>query len=440
LVTLPVLPLKFLGIPAPDLALNSLYQPFLSNIKSHIGLVDKQEQEKGKNRSASRISADQGLLNRTARTMLVELSKVPQDIGLHNRIGLIYLELGEYYSAITHFDQAVDASRSQISSLNHSAASARANGDLDGAAQHLAEISKINVQLAAAHSSLARVYERLGQSDKMIAQLKELDQEVALSTAFNIKGRSAVEPGTGPGLANQAGKRNRLDHEAAMMLARAGALRQSGKSQDAIGEYKKLIEKLPDLSIAHRELALTALSQQNIWLAEHELEKTIELNNNDATAHNALGDVYLSMGRTEDTKKEYLKSIALDPKNNHAAFSLGNLYANEGRLKEAREAFRTAVKNMPDSAFAHNNLATMCSLTGDYTAAEKEFKQALRLSPDMASAHYGLGIALMNLNRYSQCISSFKTAVTLDPSLVDAHNKIEIAQRKRTTTASIGMP
>ncbi|MCA9804991.1 MAG: tetratricopeptide repeat protein [Cyanobacteria bacterium HKST-UBA02] len=420
LVTVPVLPLKFLGIPGPDLVLSNFYQPLLSNLRSQIALPDKKDQKSARQ---AMPEANIGLLDRSNRAILKELSESPNDPSLHNRAGLINLELGEYQAAITHFDQAITRARESVRSLRREAESARARGDLDRAAKCIGDISAINVQLAAAHSSLARVYERLGRSDKVIGQMKELDREIALATTSGEDNDTAKKSA-------ESGDPKRLDHETATMLVMANSLRQEGRLKEATDAYKRLIDRAPALAAAHRELALTAKLQHNVWLAEQELEKTIELNPNDATAHNALGDVLMSIGKVDEASKEYLKTMALDPKNALAAYSLGNIYANQGKLSEARQAFQSAVAANPGSAYAHNNLATMCSLSGDYQTAAVEFVEAIKLSPDMASAHYGLGIAQLNLKQYPASIRSFKTALVLNPSLLDARHKIEIAQRR----------
>ncbi len=429
LVTLPVLPLKFLGIPGPDFSgVTDLGRAVFKKITGTIphGQDKVHKAAKTHGNHVGLASTDVELLDKTAQTLLRRVSDDPNDPSLHNRLGLTFLELGENHSAVTHFEEAVKVSKAKISKLRAKANAARSKKNLTAAAEYITEISALEVQLSAAHGSLARVYERLGQNEKVIHHLNELDREVKLSRSFT-PGQTArpTNSSTDDG--------SRLNATTASILARANALKEAGRLQDSIKEYSRLINLAPKLAIAHFELGITAFAAHNYWLAEKELKEAINLNPNNATAHNALGNVYSQTDRMDKAKESYTKSLALDPRTSSAAFSLGNIYASKGNYEEARDAFQKAVAIEPNSAYAHNNLATMYSLTGDYNSAIGEFKTAISYSPQMASAHYGLGLALMNTKHYRESIPSFRRALALNPSLVDAHNKLELAQKKSRT-------
>lgn len=427
LVTVPVLPLKFIGIPGPDFTQVPHLGSMLEKFQGKNEQKPKARSQKHALSPASIKSKDVELLDKTAQTLLRRISDKPEEPSLHNRLGLTLMELGENHTAITHFNQAIKLSKAKVSKLRAKANKAKQQNDINTAAEYITDISQVEIQLTAAHSSLARVYERLGKSDKVIYHLNELDKEVVLAGTYRgKKGSSTIAKAK-----DSKKDDSRLNATTASILAKANALKEAGRLQESIKEYKRLIEMAPKLEVAHLELGLTALRAHDYWLAENELKHTIKLNPNNATAHNALGDIYQSSQRTEKAIEQYTKTMALNPKISQAAFSLGNIYASKGQYAEAKEAFRSATKGNPKSAFAHNNFATMCSLSGDYQTAIVEFREAIRLSPDMASSHYGLGIALMNLKQYNQAIPAFKRALVLNPSLVDAHNKIAIAQRKR---------
>ncbi|MEZ4536291.1 MAG: hypothetical protein R3D26_15040 [Cyanobacteriota/Melainabacteria group bacterium] len=72
LVTLPVLPLKFLGIPGPDFSnVTDLGKAVFKRIKGTIpGKVDSSKEENGQLHEAAFDSADVELLDKTAQTLL----------------------------------------------------------------------------------------------------------------------------------------------------------------------------------------------------------------------------------------------------------------------------------------------------------------------------------------------------------------------------------
>lgn len=426
LVTLPVLPLKFLGIPGPELdwdQVTDIGKNLITRIKTSMPATDKKE----KATSRAFASTDIRILDETAKVLISEAASKPDDPSLHNRLGLVYAELGELNSAVTHFQQSIKSARSKIRELNTQSSQAKAAGELKKASRYMLEVSALNVQLAASHSSLARVWEQLGRSDRVLAQLEELNRDVTLAGA--LKQAPKLDE-----TVNRKEAASRLDHRTAAMLAKANALKQSGRGQDALEEYKRLVTAVPDLAIAHEEYGLTALAQNNTWLAQQELKKTTELNPEDGKAHAALGSIYLSLGKFEEARSSLEKALVCNPNDGQAAYNLGNIYADTGQYKQAISAYERAIKNQPGSAHTHNNLATMYSQVGDYHNSVEEFRKAIALSPDMASAHYGLGLALMNSNQYSESASAFKKAIALNPALTDAHNKLETAKRKAATS------
>lgn len=423
LVTLPVLPLKFLGIPGPDLDWHSVETLF-----SKIGVPTTGAQEASEPAEIATpvLSSDIKLMDVTVRSLLAQVSKNPNDPSLHNRVGLVYAELGEPHSAVTHFEESIKLCRQKIKALTITSNQAMEKHDVDKASSCTMEISALNVQLAAAHSSLARVYEQLGKSDRVMAQLSELSKDISLSKV--IQPAKAVAIGTAAlGTANGAG---RLDAETAAWLARADALRQAGRGVEAMAEYKRLSEKVPNLALVHKEYGLTALAMRNLWLAQEELEKAAKLNGNDAATLTALGTIQAQLGERDKAMVQFEKALKVNPKDVNAAFNLGNFYADTGQYDKAISAFQKAVAGQPNFALAHNNLATMYSFAGDSANAAREFRQAIGLSPNMASAHYGLGIACLNEKNYTEAARSFKRALQLNPDLIDAQSKLEVAQKR----------
>lgn len=388
-----------------------------------------------------------GLLENSLNTLLKQVGTTPHDAGLHNKIGMIYLEMSEITPAINHFEEAIAASRSTRKQLHREASEANLSGNRELASQKIIEITRNNVHLAAAHSSLARLYDKQGRSDKVIAHLSELDSDIGFSMLDTGKDKTATGLGKSrfeqlfmskAQAQNQAqsqsqsgsGTLQNIDPQTAALLAHATGLYQSGRFMEAIEDYKRLVNILPNDSTIHKDLGMSAVAVHNFHLAEIELARSIQLGANDAEIHNALGSIYLHSGRTDLAKNELERALALNPNLSAASYNLGNILAGLGKYPEAIQAFHRVIMVEPRSAAAHNNLATMLSLVGNYDEAIHEFKQSVALAPNMASAHYGLGLALMNTKRYQESIQPFRKALALNPGLVDIHNKIEFAERR----------
>ncbi len=424
LVSLPVIPFNSLGnslgIECPPL-------PSLSQLVSEGNKLVNQFTPMllgNSPVSASHQTASEDLksLDQASDQLLDQIAKTPSDPSLHNRVAMIYAGMGDFTSAVSHFEKAVQASRSQILLLTAQEKELRAKGDRAAAAKTVLDVSKLNVELSAAHSSLARVYGELGQHDKVIAELDQLNKDIVFGSDLTKK--SAPPP-----LA-QTETDHRLNQKALASLARAQALMQAHRMPEAMQEYRNVIAVEPQSAIAHERLGLAALFVNNSYLAVQELETATRLESDHASTHNALGLAYQSEGDGQKAQVEFEKALSLNPKDAEAAFNLGTIFAATGRYGPAEEAFRKSVQANPKSPMAHNHLGTLLSLGGNYRPAIQEFQAALTLAPDLASSHYGLGLALYNLKDYSASIREFKRALVLNPNLSDAHNKIELAYRK----------
>lgn len=443
LVTLPVIPLTFFA--ENDESSDSGFKK-ITNFSND--MLKRMNGQKSKNKPSlgtqeTSASGDYGILDHSLKTLLKQVGRNPQDAGLHNKIGMIYLEISEITPAINHFEEAIAAGRSARKALHREAAAANLAGNTELASQKIIEITRVNVHLAAAHSSLARLYDKQGRSDKVISHFNDLDRDLGFAVVADSKNKTGILEGKSRFdqlFSNRDTQvQQNIDPHTTALLARASGLYQSGRYMEAIEDYKRLVNILPGNAAVHKELGLSALAVRNFQLAEHELLRATQLSSNDADTHSALGSIYLNSGRNELAKNELEKALALNPNMSAASFNLGNILASMGKYPEAIQAFHRVIMVEPRSAPAHNNLATMLSLVGNYDEAIHEFRQSVMLAPNMASAHYGLGMALMNSKRYRESIPPFKKALALDPGLVDIHNKIEIAERRAGSEGASAM-
>ncbi|HEY9733929.1 MAG TPA: tetratricopeptide repeat protein [Drouetiella sp.] len=427
LVSLPVIPFASLGDKLPPLpTMSQLAEDgnrMLNNLVPMVmGTIAPQ---------TPRQSASQELksLDQASDQLLDQINKTPSDPSLHNRVAMIYAGMGDFTSAVSHFEKAVEASRSQILLLTAQEKDLRAKGNKAAAAKTVLDVSKLNVELAAAHSSLARVYGELGQHEKVVAELDALNKDIAFGSGLAKKPETIA--------VTETVSDHRLNQKTLASLARAQALMQAHRFPEAMQEYRNVIAAEPQSAIAHERLGLAALFVNNSYLAVQELETATRLEPDHSSTHNALGLAYQAEGDGPHAQAEFEKALSLNPKDAEAAFNLGTIFAGTGRYGPAEEAFKKAVAANPKAPMAHNHLGTLLSLSGNYRQAVQEFQAALSLAPDLASSHYGLGLALYNLKDYSSSIREFKRALALNPGLSDAHNKIELAYRK-SGLASVG--
>lgn len=419
-VAVPILPLRFLGIPGPDFPdvsqVVTTSRNWLSQVTSRMDAPDPREAEKTSPTMGT--PAEQvKMLDGAAEQLKAQIHASPSDPALQNRLGLIYLCLGDSDQASQYFQKAVSLSRLGIASLTDKIATFRADGHTKEASGALLEASKLNVELSAAHSNLARVYEKRGEHDKVISELDMLNKEGIL---FD---NNAAQP--------QVGNRTAMmKPEVARDLAQAEAYMQARQLPAAANEYRRILAQDPSIAIAHHRLgAILAMSGQ-VALAIDELEYAARLDGGSPEIQNDLGLAYQTMGLQGQAVKAFERALALEPRMTEAAINLSNIYAGQGRGADAQRILSRAIASNPNNAKAHNNLGTLFSMDGKWNAALYEFQKAVALAPNMPSAHYGLGTVMLNTKAYLPAAREFKTALALNPGLVDAQTKIEEAYRK----------
>lgn len=429
LVTLPVLPLssKIFGFDVPDFstALNQAGQWAQSQLASiNPSLVPN------KNAATPSLgsSEDVKLLDQAAQQLLVEITKNPTNPSLHNRLGLIYAEIGDMKQAEAYFQEAIALSRKSIVQLEEMEAQGRAAKDFAKASNAVLQTSALNVELSAAHSNLIRVYEKMGMQDRLHAQLDEMNKDITIGRSFNQTAKATPTSEV---------KVHKLSPQSMTLLARAQGYMQAHNYREAMKDLRSIISMDPNIAIAHQQLGMAAWATRNLFLAAQEFQTSLKLNPDDYMTHNVLGLVYQAQGKVPLARKEFSTAFSLNPQDASPALHLGNSYAAKGEYAQAATAFRQAIQANPNSAVAHTSLGSVMQLAGDPHTAIEEFEQALSIDPAMASAHYGIGLALFHMGEYGPSIQAFKRAVTLDPGLIDCHHKIDIATRKAGHSATL---
>jgi tetratricopeptide (TPR) repeat protein len=419
-VAVPILPLRFLGIPGPDFPdvsqVVTTSRNWLSQVTSHMDTPDPREAEKSP--ATLGTPADQvKMLEGAADQLKAQIDQSPSDPALQNRLGLIYLCLGDSDQASQYFQKAVSLSRLGITALTDKISSFRADGHTREASAAILEASKLNVELSAAHSNLARVYEKRGEHDKVISELDLLNKEGVL---FD---NNAAQP--------QVGNRTTmLNPQVARDLARAEAYMQARQLPQAANEYRRILAQDPNIAMAHHRLGTILAMSGQVGLAIDELEIASRLDGGSPEIQNDLGLAYQTMGLSAQATKAFERALALEPRLTEAAINLSNIYSMQARMTDAENVLSQAISSNPNNAKAHNNLGTLFSMESKWSAALYEFQKAVTLAPNMPSAHYGLGTVLMNTRAYLPAVREFKAALALNPNLIDAQSKIEEAQRK----------
>jgi tetratricopeptide (TPR) repeat protein len=104
-------------------------------------------------------------------------------------------------------------------------------------------------------------------------------------------------------------------------------------------------------------IATSYLNKGMIDEAIAEYKTVLDMNPDYAEAHNSLGVAYFSKGMIDEAIAEYKKELCHNSDFVKTHYNLGIAYFSKGMIDEAIAEYKTVLDMNPDYAEAHNNLA-----------------------------------------------------------------------------------
>ena len=218
----------------------------------------------------------------------------------------------------------------------------------------------------------------------------------------------------------------------AALLLTLGTLtwRQCGDYKNAETLYRKTLEKNPDCVMAHNNLGKLLRESGRVQEAIGQYLQALRLQP-DAKVHYNLGVALDYAGRPRDAVLEYKEALVLNPRYPEAHINLARALAGMGEFPEAIAHDREALRLTPDSAEAHNNLGNIFYGQGRVGEAMEEFQSALRIDPGYATAHNGMGVALARNGRAAEAMDQFQEALRARPDYPEAHVNLALALARK---------
>lgn len=380
----------------------------IAKVKTAAKILPKQEEVR-----METVAVRLKVLDLAAKDLQTKIKKTPEDISLHNQLGLIYMNLGELEQAQAEFVHCIQLGKIELESTFQSTETAREAGNLKEASTLVLRGAQITSELATAHSNLARIHETKGDQQLVLAELNAIQKEADMFKSAHSARDTVV-------VTNQAVPKAAIGH-----LARAEMLYNTQDYANAAQEYRAILELAPGLALAHDRLGMIHAKAHQMPEAITEWELASKCDPKSASIHNNLGMAYYNVGMPEEALKAFHKAQELNPRSAEAALNMANLYSTQGDYAAARKVIETACRHNPDNATVFNDLGTILALTGKQGEAIKAFQKAISLDPGLATAHYGLGNIFLANKHYLPALKEFRQALTLNPQMHQAQAKIE---------------
>jgi len=188
-------------------------------------------------------------------------------------------------------------------------------------------------------------------------------------------------------------------------LAAAEAFESQGSFNDAIGEYRAVLQLDPRRLGIHYRIGRTLLAQSHQTGAQT---------------------------NTDDARKEFEQELQLDPRNGNAAYEIGEMYRRAGDYGQAQRFFEHALELYPDFEEAQLGLAAVFMAQQKPEQAEQHLKAAIALNKNDEVSWYRLAEverSLGNKSAQQEALAQFRKLhqATLDQQtsrLVDSASDV----------------
>ncbi|EGG22729.1 hypothetical protein DFA_04859 [Cavenderia fasciculata] len=252
---------------------------------------------------------------------------------------------------------------------------------------------------------------------------------------------------------------------------RADLYEHTRQYQQAIPDYRKVVELLPESIPALSSLADCYASLDDYATAKKLLEQAVALDKDYLPALGSLGDLHVKTGTLDRALKYYERVVELQPHNLNGLLGLGhvalkqgstdsavklyqrvvrlgasqaeslnyatgvdtnlmrlkksaeynpiysasiclaNIHERHGRFDNALEAINTAIKIHPGSVYAHSICASIHLRNKEPLKAIDTIDSALRVDPNNEFAKTIRADALMDMNRFKESIGLYREVI-----------------------------
>jgi serine/threonine-protein kinase len=146
-----------------------------------------------------------------------------------------------------------------------------------------------------------------------------------------------------------------------------------------------------------------------------EFRRALEIDPGAVDAHIKLGATYYDLGKPQEAEESYQKAVNLRPGYWLGYNGLGSFYSRRGRYEEAVPLFRTVISLAPDNLLAHQNLGGVYLKMGRYDEAIAILKKSIELKPTGVACS-NLASAYVYQGRYREAVPVMEEAVRLLPT------------------------
>ncbi len=208
----------------------------------------------------------------------------------------------------------------------------------------------------------------------------------------------------------------------AYYLHAAQALQSAGRAEDALGYYRKALDRDGRFLPALRNLGAAQARAGQVAEARRNLEQATKEFPSDSLSWFELARLNRREGKLPEAAAAARKAIENEPELVDAHTALGSILLEMSDPAGAEKAFRAALREHPEEAEANAGLGGLLGARGEIVEATRCFERAVRSNPSNIAARFNYAVFLANQRKFSEAIVHGRAAVQLDPGNLNARD------------------
>jgi tetratricopeptide (TPR) repeat protein len=202
------------------------------------------------------------------------------------------------------------------------------------------------------------------------------------------------------------------------------ALAGEGRYADAIAEYQRALRIKPDPQVV-LNLGLAYYKTGQLPLAADTLQKIPR----SPQTLMVLADCYLRLGQNKQVVDLLTPAQKADPENAAFNYLLGTALVRDGQTAQGQVIIDKILKN-GDSAEARLLMGTTKFMVNDFAGALKDFARAVELNPNLPDVYSYYGLAMLSTGDQAGAKKAFERELRSDPNNFDANLRMGVLLRQ----------
>lgn len=345
-------------------------------------------------------------------TRAADINRSMSSAPTHYNLGLVYRRLGRHDEAKDSYKQAIRLQPNYTRPRYNLGLLLMNDGEYEEAASEFKKVAALGLRKAKLYNNLGVCYSKIGAFNNAMEAYREatsIDTTVA-SVWFNLaivlnraeRQEEAIES------YKQAIKLDSSLHQAYFNLAKINA--DLGYPDSAVVYYRQAINLLPNFAKAYYNLGLLYYRSSLYDSAATYFNTVIELDTDNLNALYNLALVYTKQGKLDEAIKSYLSLIDKDPVHLKGLTNLGLLYLDKKIYDRAVRKFSQLVQ-LTQSAEAYFNRARGYQGMNLIEEARNDYHSAIDSKPDYAIAFHNLALLEERDGNNDLAIDHFKRAI-----------------------------